>query len=44
MENVKITTYIPPELEIIIYECSDIITTSNNNDYYVPDNNVDDSW
>lgn len=43
MENLKATPYISPEVEIIMYECSDIITTSPVGGF-VPDDNEDDSW
>ncbi len=43
MENLKTTPYIPPEMEIIMWERTDIITTSPVNEY-VPDDNEDDSW
>ncbi len=38
-KNVKATPYIPAELEIIAFECNDIVTTS----IPVPDDNVD-NW
>lgn len=40
--------YIPPELEIIVFECDDIMTSSSPGvEYdpeYVPDNNIDIPW
>ena len=38
-KNVNSTPYMPAELEIIAFECSDIVTTS-----IVPDDNVDGDW
>jgi hypothetical protein len=38
-KNVKAASYIPAELEIIAFECNDIVTTS-----IVPDVNEDDNW
>ena len=40
MKNVKITYYVPAELEIIAFECNDIVTASG----YVSDPNEDDEW
>ncbi len=40
MKNGKTTHYIPPALDIITFECNDIVTASD----YVSDENVDDSW
>ncbi len=39
-ENVKATSYIPAELEIIAFECNDIVTTSIPTD----DENEDGNW
>lgn len=39
MKNVTPPHYIPPELEIITFECNDIVTASS-----VPDNNEDGNW
>ncbi len=36
MKNVKTTPYTTSEMEIITFECNDIVTTSS-----VPDNNED---
>lgn len=33
------TPYLPPELEVIAFDCNDIITTS-----YTPDNKEDGEW
>ena len=40
MKNVKNTHYIPPELDIVTFDCNDIVTASG----YVSDENVDDEW
>ena len=42
MKNVKPTPYEPAELDIIAFECNDIVTASGGG--YVSDENVDDSW
>lgn len=39
MEKEK-SPYIPPRMEVVMFECDDIITTSN----YVSDENVDTDW
>ena len=44
MKNVKPTPYIPAELEIITFECNDIVTASGLDDDYVSDPNVDKNW
>ena len=41
MKNVNTTPYIPPELEIIAFECNDIVTASGG---YVRDDEVDEEW
>jgi hypothetical protein len=40
MKNVKSTPYTSPELEIIAFECNDIVTTS----IPIPDENEDEIW
>lgn len=40
MKNVKPTPYTSPELEIITFECNDIVTASG----YVSDPNEDSEW
>lgn len=44
MKDVKIPPYSPPELEIITFECTNIITTSYGNDNLETDDNVDFEW
>lgn len=47
MKNTKPTPYIPPDLEIFKFECSDILTASGGEEEtngYVPDDNVDYVW
>lgn len=43
MKDVKIPPYSPPELEIITFECTDIVTTSYG-DNLEKDDNVDFEW
>jgi len=42
MKNVKTSLYTPPELDIITFECNDIVTASGGG--YVSDENEDDNW
>lgn len=44
MKNVKNPLYIPADLEIITFECNDIVTASGLDDDYVSDPNVDKNW
>ena len=46
MKNSKPTPYIPPELEIALFDCKDIVATStgDGSDGFVPDDNVDNNW
>ncbi len=40
MKNKKSIPYVPPEVEIITFDCDDIIFTSNFGD----DGNMDEDW
>lgn len=50
MKSVKTTPYIPAELEIITFECTDILTSSGEDSGHVPGNKyvgddiVDNGW
>lgn len=46
MKNEKNTPYISPKMEIVSFECSDILTTSNeeNDSGYESDDNVLEDW
>ncbi len=44
MKNEKTTPYTSPELEIVSFECSDILTASGGGNGYVSDDNTLDNW
>ena len=38
--NKEKSKYLPPEIEVIVFECDDVITTSTP----MPDDNLDEDW
>ena len=44
MKNVKNPLYIPADLEIITFECNDIITASGGNNGWTPDDGEMSDW
>ena len=45
MENVKISQYLSPKLEIITFDCNDILTSSGGDgNGYNSDNNEVNDW